>query len=56
MDIITENLWEIISVALVIFELVVRLTPSEKDNSIYNLIKRIVDTLIPNRKNTGGKH
>lgn len=56
MDIITENIYEIIGVALIAFELIVRLTPTEKDNSIYNLVKRIVDALIPNKKNGGGKH
>jgi len=55
MEIITENLWEIITAALLIFELIVRLTPTTKDNSIYNLVKRIVDALIPNKKNGGGK-
>jgi len=56
MEIITSNLWEIIGVAMIVFELIVRLTPSEKDNSIYNMIKRILDTIIPNNKAKGGKH
>ncbi len=37
-------------------EVVVRLTPSERDNSILNFIKMILDGLFPNRKNPDGTH
>lgn len=54
MSFITTNLWEIISVCMIVFELIVRLTPTEKDNTIYNKIKGILDSIIPNRKVGGG--
>ena len=54
MQTITENLWEIIGVAMIAFELIVRLTPTEKDNTIYGKIKSILDAIIPNRKKGGG--
>lgn len=54
MSIITENLWEIIGVVMIAFELIVRLTPTEKDNTIYGKIKAILDAIIPNRKSGGG--
>ena len=31
-------------------EIIVRLTPSQRDNSIFNIIKRILDLIIPNIK------
>ena len=37
-------------------EIVVRLTPSERDNSILNFIKMILDGVFPNRKNPDGTH
>lgn len=36
-------------------EFIVRLTPTEKDDSILNTIKSFVDTWIPNLKKGGGK-
>ena len=45
--------WSVIA----ILEVVVRLTPSEKDNSILNKVIWIVEKLIPNRsKQKGGLH
>jgi hypothetical protein len=37
-------------------ELIVRLTPTEKDNSIFNLLYSIINALIPNLKSSGGTH
>ena len=42
-------LWSLIA----IFEVIVRLTPSEKDNSILNKIIWVVEKLVPNK--TKGK-
>ena len=38
-------LWSLIA----IFEVIVRLTPSEKDNSILNKIIWVVEKLVPNK-------
>jgi hypothetical protein len=35
---------------------VVRITPSEKDDSIVNWVKRQVDKLLPNKTKGGGEH
>jgi hypothetical protein len=40
-----QLLWALIP----LLEVVVRLTPTERDNSIFNFLKRLLDTLIPNR-------
>lgn len=37
-------------------EAIVRLTPSEKDDSLVNLLKRWIDKLLPNRAVGGGAH
>tara|TARA_R100001463_G_scaffold119727_3_gene175669 strand:- start:3272 stop:3472 length:201 start_codon:yes stop_codon:yes gene_type:complete len=45
--------WSVIA----ILEVVVRITPSEKDNSILNKVIWLVEKLIPNRtKKKGGLH
>ena len=36
-------------------EIIVRLTPSQKDNSILNKVLNIVDFLLPNLRKDGGK-
>ena len=37
-------------------EAIVRLTPTQKDDSILNFIKNILDSFIPNRRTGGGTH
>jgi hypothetical protein len=37
-------------------EVIVRLTPTEKDNAWFNWIKQIIDALVPNRSKYGGTH
>lgn len=37
-------------------EVIVRLTPTKKDDSILAFIKNILDSFIPNRRTGGGKH
>lgn len=55
-EFITEN-WIPLLLGLIGFaEIVVRLTPTKKDDSILNFIIKIVDFLIPNIKDGGGKH
>ena len=44
--------WSVIA----ILEVVVRLTPSEKDNSILNKVIWIIEKLIPNKGKQGVKH
>jgi len=52
---IKEN-WVVLLAALLAFiEVIVRLTPTEKDNTIFAIVKRIIDLFIPNRKKSGGR-
>ena len=47
--------WVVLLLALLAFiEVIVRLTPTEKDNTIFAIVKRIINLFIPNRKKTGG--
>ena len=47
----------IIQSVIAILEIVVRLTPSEKDNSILNKVIWVIEKLIPNKtKEKGGLH
>jgi hypothetical protein len=45
------NWKSLLSLLLLFVEGILRLTPSEKDNSIFNIIKIILDTVLPNRRN-----
>ena len=47
---------EIIFLILGLLEVVVRLTPSEKDTSILNKVLWLVDKLVPNKSKDGKKH
>lgn len=54
---ITANQWAgIVAGIFAVAETIVRLTPTEKDNSILNAIKSFVDKIIPNLKSNGGEH
>jgi hypothetical protein len=37
-------------------EVIVRLTPTDRDNSIFNIVKNILDAILPNRRASGGYH
>lgn len=51
---ISKN-WGVLTLSLLAFaETIVRLTPSEKDNSILKLISTIINSIIPNFKKGGG--
>ena len=54
MDILQNLDWQVILWSLVaILEVVVRLTPSEKDNSILNKVVWVLGKLVPNKKKDG---
>lgn len=53
-DFISKN-WGVLTLSLLAFaETIVRLTPSEKDNSILKLISTLLNSIIPNFKKGGG--
>lgn len=51
---------ELILALLIVVEVAVRLTPSTEDNSVVNkatnLIRNLINFLIPNRSKGGGTH
>lgn len=54
MDILQNLDWQVVLWSLVaILEVVVRLTPSEKDNSILNKVVWVLGKLVPNKKKDG---
>lgn len=56
LDFIKEN-WVALLFGLLGFtEIVVRLTPTKKDDSIFNFVKKIIDAILPNNRKEGGKH
>ena len=55
-DIVKNNWGALLMSFLALCEIYIRATPSESDNSIFNLLKRIVDALIPNKSTYGGVH
>lgn len=55
-DFIKANFLELIFALLALLEILVRATKTEKDNSILNFIKSILDAIIPNRRVGGGSH
>ena len=49
--------WQEIALALIgVFEIIVRLTPTDKDTSILAKIVWVINKLIPNNKKRGGTH
>jgi len=53
---IKENWIELLFGLLALVEIVVRLTPTKKDDSILAWIMKLITALFPNRKKNGGKH
>lgn len=47
---------ELLLLLFPILEFITRLTPSDKDNSILNFLKFIIDKIVPNRRTEGGTH
>lgn len=39
-----------------VIEAIVRITPTEKDNSVFNFLKYLLDKIIPNARAGGGAH
>ena len=55
MDFLKEN-WVALLLGLIAFaEVVTRLTPTKKDDTVLNWVKQILDVFIPNLKKGGGK-
>ena len=49
--------WAPLLLAFLAFaKVVVNLTPTEKDNKVFEWIDKIIDFFIPNLKSGGGKH
>jgi hypothetical protein len=55
-DFIKANLVALILALMALAELIVRATPTKKDDSIFNFLKSILDSIIPNRRVGGGSH
>ena len=52
----TDVVFELVMALVLLLEIVVNLTPSEKDNSILLKIKNVIAFIFPNRKAGGGTH
>lgn len=50
------DLTTIVYAVLTVAWIIVRITPTKKDNDILTVIQKIVDYIIPNKKSGGGKH
>ncbi len=49
--------WQPLLLAVIgLLEVVVRLTPTKKDNSILNIIIKILEAILPNKDKQGGTH
>ena len=53
---LSENKMAFLAVLIFGISIVVNLTPTDKDNSIFLILKRIFDTFIPNRALNGTTH
>lgn len=51
---LTDNWGKLVIGLLAFAEVVVRITPTEKDNTVLNYLSRIINALIPNRRKDGG--
>ena len=59
MDFLIENYADLIAILaglIAVAEIVVNLTPSEKDNSVLLKIKNVLSAIVPNYKKGGGTH
>ena len=55
MELLQDNLTPLILAIMALLEVVVRLTPTKKDNTVLEVVQRIISIFIPNRKKGGGK-
>ena len=56
MNFIIENWVILLPAVLGLAEVIVRLTPTTKDDSILEWIWKLVNLILPNNKKGGGKH
>lgn len=56
MEILKENWIEILFAFMAFLKVVVNLTPSEKDNKIFDWLDKLIDLFIPNIKKGGKIH
>ncbi len=55
-DILKENWGTVLTGLLTFLSVIVRLTPTKKDDDILNWIIKILNAIVPNRKAGGGVH
>ena len=53
---IVENWGSLLSGLMAFIWIIVRLTPTKKDDVVFGIIKKILDLFIPDRKRGGGRH
>lgn len=51
-----SNWAALVGLLIALLEGITRLTPSERDNSVINFLKYLIDAIIPNRREGGGVH
>ena len=56
MNFITENWLELLVGIMAFAKVVTNLTPTEKDNKIFDWLDKLIDAIIPNKKVGGGTH
>ena len=52
----SDVVFELVMALILLLEIIVNLTPSDKDNSILLKIKNAIAFIFPNRKKQGGTH
>lgn len=55
-ELLKSNWIELLTALMGLIAVIVRLTPTEKDNDIFNFVKKILDFILPNFKKGGGTH
>lgn len=55
-EFVTKNWIALLTGLVALIEVIVRLTPTKKDDSIFNFLKKLFDFLIKNRRHDGGVH
>lgn len=52
-----KDYWALLLPAiLALVEVIVRITPTTKDDSVFNFLKYLLDKIIPNARAGGGQH
>jgi len=55
-DFLIENWVPLLIGFMAFLKVIVNLTPSEKDNKIFEWLDKLINLIIPNLKKGGGKH